>query len=305
MENPEQREEGSRQAAFNSKVKCNKQDKIVTLIIYSDFNILDKPKPWWKNPLDECSVKDLISKVNHFQQAITSAVDNKSDELFWKGYIELHLERYLLECISAESNITLDISYHLARKVQNLHSAIIDTFPSIFFSDLQIDRFTPEFAKQLHQKIGNRLIKNAGQYKMKFVMAVQENYIYIAPDLIENRMEVLFRQCREKFEDTDLQLEDAIKYGAYFLVYFLTIHPFMNKNGRVARLLLSYLLSKFTVIPLSLYTGEKARNVYLQCLHKARYQDPFKSSALASFILECVYRTSYNMCIMMDIDISN
>ncbi|CAG8734194.1 8353_t:CDS:2, partial [Racocetra fulgida] len=177
MENPEQREEGSRQGAFSSKVDCIKPDE-----------------------------------------------------------------------------------QRLARKVQNLHVAIIDTFPSIFFPDLQIDRFTPEFAKKLHLKIGNGLIKDAGQYRTKFVMAAQENYVYMAPDLIKDRMETLFRQCREKFEDTDLRLEDAIKYGACFLIHFLTIHPFMNGNGRVARLLLSYLLLKFTVVPLSLYTGVKARD---------------------------------------------
>ncbi|CAG8758299.1 25985_t:CDS:2, partial [Racocetra persica] len=139
IENPEQREVGS-----------SKQDKIVTSMIYSNFTILDKP--WWKNPLDECSTEYLISKLNHFQRAIKSAVNNESNELFWKGYIELHLEHYLFECISAESNITLDISYRLARKMQNLYGAIIDTFPSIFVPDLQMDRFTPEFAKQLHQK---------------------------------------------------------------------------------------------------------------------------------------------------------
>ncbi|CAG8805235.1 6934_t:CDS:1, partial [Gigaspora rosea] len=101
-------------------------------------------------------------------------------------------------------------------------------------------------------------------------------------------MEELFRQCREKFERTDLLLEEAIKYGACFLAYFLLIHPFINGNGRVARLLLSYLLSRFTVVPLSLYTGPKTRDIYLQCLREAQwYQESFKPSALATFILEC------------------
>ncbi|CAG8687642.1 3528_t:CDS:2 [Cetraspora pellucida] len=335
MENPEQSKEGegSGQGNFNSEVKYNQQGKIVMSMIYSNFDILDKP--WWKLHLDERNTEYLISSIKHFQQAISSAVNNESNELFWKGYIDLHREHYLLECVSAENDIDLTIGYvqkllkkpgflrmfcrrifamclkpdrssRLVTKVQNLYNVIIDIFPSIFFPDLPIDRFTPEFAKQLHRQIGNGLIKDAGQYRTQFVMAAQDNFVYMAPDFINDRMDELFRQCREKFGKTDLQLKEAIKYGACFLAYFLLIHPFINGNGRVARLLLSYLLSRFTVVPLSLYTGIKTRDVYLQCLREAQwYQDSIKPSALASFILECIHKTSYNICVVMDIDIRN
>jgi Fic family protein len=129
--------------------------------------------------------------------------------------------------------------------------------------------------------------------------------VYMAPDLIEDRMNELFRQCREKFGRTDLQLEEAIKFGACFLSYFLLIHPFINGNGRVAKLLLSYLLLRFTVLPLSLYTGTKTRDVYLQCLRESRYQELLAPSALAAFILESMHMTSYNICVVMDIDIQS
>ncbi|CAG8746399.1 1446_t:CDS:2 [Gigaspora rosea] len=298
MENPEQREE-IRQGVVSSEIVCSNQKKIKMSMIYSNFDILDKP--WWKHPLDERNTEYLISNIKHLQQAIKLAVNDKKDGLFWKGYIDLHFERYLLECVSAEGNIILSSSYiqkllkkpcflkifceqifinciqsdkqRLSKKIQNLHGAIIDIFPPIFFPDLQIDRFIPDFAKQLHRKIGNGLIKDAGQYRTKFVKAAQEDH-----------------------------LEEAIKYGACFLSHFLEIHPFINGNGRVARLLLSYLLSKFTVVPLSLYIGSKSRDVYLQCLREAQCQYPFNPSALASFILECVYMTSYNICVVMDID---
>ncbi|CAG8666895.1 11796_t:CDS:1, partial [Acaulospora colombiana] len=46
----------------------------------------------------------------HLQQAISLAV-NESDAAFWKGYIDLHREHYLLECISAESDIELTIEF--------------------------------------------------------------------------------------------------------------------------------------------------------------------------------------------------
>jgi len=304
-------------------------------MIHARFDFLNRP--WWRTSFDECDANYLVSNSKRHQRAISLAV-NETDALFWKGYIDLHRKHYLLECISAECDVDLTMDFirqalrkpgilrvflswlcgnffascliperslRLIKKVKNVHDAIIGIFPSVFFPDLPIDRFTPSFAQQLHQQIGDGLISNAGQYRTRYVMAAQENYVYMAPDLIEDKMNELFRQCREKFGKTDLQLEEAIKYGACFLVYFLAIHPFINGNGRVARLLLSYILSKFTVVPLSLYTGAKTRDVYLQCLREAKYQEPFNPSALATFILECVYKTSYNICVTMDINIQN
>ncbi|CAG8775639.1 18902_t:CDS:1, partial [Acaulospora morrowiae] len=293
---------------------------------------------------DDRDPQYFILNTSRLQQIILLSVNNE-DELLWKGFMDLHRERYLIECIAVEGNIDLDVikqllkkswfsrvcrivfleiifrpisrlisytfgnnihriifdpshSSYLAKKVQNLRDAINEIFPSIFFPDLPVDRFTPLFAKQLHQQVGKGLIENAGQYRTRYVMASQDNFVYLAPNMIENKMEVLFRQCRENFRREDLGLEEAVKFGSCFLAHFLYIHPFMNGNGRVARLLLSYLLSGFTVVPLSLYSGTKTRDVYLQCLREVQWfhEPPFKPSALASFILEIIYVTSINIC---------
>ncbi|CAG8533146.1 158_t:CDS:1 [Diversispora eburnea] len=249
---------------------------------------------------------------------------------FGRDTLTFHYENYALECISSESDVNLSIDFvhkslkkswfhkikmflnwscrkiftkcfipdrslSLAKKVQNIHKVITNTFPPVFFPNLSIEYFTPSFAQQLHRQIGNGLINNAGQYRTRFVMTAQDNLMYLAPDLIENRMNELLRQCREKFERTEC-----------FLSYFLLIHPFINGNGKVARLLLNYLLIRFTVVPFSLYIGTKTRDVYLQCLREAQwYQDSFKPSVLASFILECIHMTSYNLCVVMDIEIQD
>ncbi|CAI2165710.1 8291_t:CDS:1 [Funneliformis geosporum] len=196
-------------------------------------------------------------------------------------------------------------SSHLAKKVQNLQDTINDIFPSIFFPNPNrpMDCFTPLLAQHLHKRVGNGLIENAGRYRTRYVMAAQENYVYLAHYLIENRIEELFHQCRVKFGKKELGLDEAIKFWACFLTHFLYIHPFINGNGRVARLLLSYLLSNFTVVPLSLYTGTRTRELYLQCLRETRYQDPFMPNALATYILENVYMTSYNICALMDLNV--
>ncbi|CAI2174053.1 13050_t:CDS:2 [Funneliformis geosporum] len=244
-------------------------------LIHSNFDFLNRP--WWRPDYDDRVHQYFISNTTRLQQAILLSVNNE-DELFWEGFMELHRERYLIECISAEGNVDIDDIKQLLKK---------------------------SWFKQLHQQVGNGLIDNAGRYRTRYVMAAQENYVYLAPNLIGDRMEELFRQCRVRFGVEELELDDAIKFGACFLSHFLYIHPFMNGNGSVARLLLSYLLSRFTVVPLSLYTGTRTRDIYLQCLRESRYHKSFMPNALATFILENVYTTSHNICAVMDINVPN
>ncbi|GBC42850.2 fido domain-containing protein [Rhizophagus irregularis DAOM 181602=DAOM 197198] len=148
-------------------------------MIHSNFEILNKP--WWKKCISsECDVDLTIEFV---QQQLKKP----------------------------------DRSLRLVKKVQNLNDAITSIFPSKFFPKLSIDNFTPLLAKQLNQHICNVLIDDAGQYRIKYVMPAQENFVYMSPYLIEDRMNELFRQCREKFKKEDLQLEEAVKFGAMIL----------------------------------------------------------------------------------------
>ncbi|PKY57292.1 hypothetical protein RhiirA4_549595 [Rhizophagus irregularis] len=281
-------------------------------MIHSNFEILNKP--WWKSSYDERNVEYFISSIKHLQHVILlSLSDHENNEFFWKGYLDLNHERYLLECISSECDVDLTIEFvqqqlkkpdrslRLVKKVQNLNDAITSIFPSKFFPKLSIDNFTPLLAKQLNQHICNGLIDDAGQYRIKYVMPAQENFVYMSPYLIEDRMNELFRQCREKFKKEGLQLEEAVKFGACFYSHFLSIHPFMNGNGRVARLLLSYLLSRFTAVPFSLYIGTKTRDVCLQCLRESR---SFTPNALAALILESIHLSFYNICSIMDLELT-
>ncbi|CAI2189301.1 10082_t:CDS:2 [Funneliformis geosporum] len=139
-------------------------------LIHSNFAFLNKP--WWRPGYDDRAPHYFISNIERLQQAISTSINNE-DELFWRGFMELHRERYLIECISAEGDVELDVikqllkkswfknnfwpsrSSHLAKKVQNFHNAINDIFPYIFFPNLPMDCFTPLLAQHLHQQIGN------------------------------------------------------------------------------------------------------------------------------------------------------
>ena len=198
----------------------------------------------WKPSYDEHNASYFVINAKRHQHAILLAV-NESDPLFWKDILTFIVNTidFIQQALKKTSILRLFLSWlcgkfaycliserslRLKKKVKNIHDAFIGIFPSIFFPDLPIDQFTPSFvfAQQLHRKIGNELIRNAGRYRTRHVMATQENYVYMAPDLIEDKMDELFRQCREEFEKTDLQLEEAIKCGACFFFLFLDNSPF-------------------------------------------------------------------------------
>lgn len=285
----------------------------------TDFEFLSKP--WWRPAYDNRLSSFFIEDTKQRQHAVSLAFIEVESE-FWEGYSALHCKKYLLECLSGEGNI-VDLDYdriemlldidpdnepdrgtsHAARKVQNLLGAINSNFPSILFPTLSIEKFTPNLAQEIHRQVGGGgLINNAGQYRTNWAKAAQEENEYMDPHLINDSMNNLFSECQEKFSREDLQFEEAIKLGACFLTHFLHIHPFSNGNGRVARLLLSYLLAKFTVVPVSLYLDGKGRDAYLECLRQSqRYQET--PDALAALLLECVHRAIYIVCVALDIDV--
>src|ERR1051325_2267506 len=82
-------------------------------LIHSDFNFLDKP--WWQPDYDDRNAQYFISNTGRLQRSISLSVDSE-DKLFFLGYIDLHLERYLIECISAEGDIDLEVIRQLLNK---------------------------------------------------------------------------------------------------------------------------------------------------------------------------------------------
>ena len=165
-----------------------------------------------------------------------------------------------------------------------MNNALENMFPNPFNVEFDSNRFTVDMAKQIHGLIGgDGLIENAGNFRNRPAKPAHYDFEYLNYTEIDNKMIKLFKNARDKL-NSDLSLNEKIKLGAKFLSKFLYIHPFSNGNGRVGRLLLSYILSSSCVVPVTLFSSNKDNDDYLDCLVESRGTHPI-FGPLAEYIL--------------------
>ena len=68
---------------------------------------------------------------------------------------------------------------------------------------------------------------------------------------------------------------------------FVRIHPFDDGNGRMARLLMNFILMKYDYPPVIVLTQDK--EAYIQALHEADQEDDFEPFAV--FVAECLIQS--------------
>lgn len=126
-----------------------------------------------------------------------------------------------------------------------------------------------------------------------------EEYEYQKPEDMESAVYKLLDQCNIMFdhcikgglEDSD-DLYCLFKTCAWFLFEFLDLHPFSDGNGRLCRILCSYMLSKFTRFPTPMYNvwTNSCKENYKDALVAARKSDDRHPCALTTMIIECSYQ---------------
>ena len=182
-------------------------------------------------------------------------------------------------------------------------------FQDPFVPNLSIEDFNVKFTKNIHANIMENLWDKSGQIRHRDVKPSDENLIYLKSDEIVVELETLFEntvsfvKIIDKTINQDEKLERMVKLGAQFLSRFLYIHPFSNGNGRVGTILLSYLLSNFSVLPVSLYIKNTERDVFLNCL-KERHNNQelnFNTNAWALLILDCIYKIMNDVNYALDL----
>ena len=126
-----------------------------------------------------------------------------------------------------------------------------------------------------------------------------EEYEYQNPEDMESAVCKLLDQCNDKFDycikdglKDSYDLYSLFKTCAWLLFELLDLHPFSDGNGRLCRILCSYMLSKFTPFPTPVYNvwTNSCKDDYMDALVAARKSKERHPCALTTMIIESSYQ---------------
>lgn len=135
-------------------------------------------------------------------------------------------------------------------------------------------KVTPNFILKLHEiSFGWIFPEWAGRYrKIQVTFSDKEAPQYFQlPELVHNLCNDLEKQLNHlpKIDDEDFIFE-VVKLLAWFQHRFVFIHPFQDYNGRIARMITSFILLSLDLPPIELKAEtEEDRKGYLTAMQKA------------------------------------
>lgn len=124
--------------------------------------------------------------------------------------------------------------------------------------------------KDLHQILMDSYSDIGGLYRNVDISLKGSNHTPPSHIKVYDRMKKYFNYCLEGPDD------DLLKYIAYCHLQLVKIHPFLDGNGRLARLVLNYYLLKYDFMPV-IVTYEE-RHKYFKLLEEFKVNkniDPF------------------------------
>ena len=136
-----------------------------------------------------------------------------------------------------------------------------------------------------------------------------EVYEYQCPEDMTNavnklldKYNYLFARCTKNRLDEYEDYYNLLRLCAWLLFELLDLHPFSDGNGRLCRILGSYLLSFFTPFPTPIYNvwTQSSKADYQQALVDARKSNTRHPCALATMIIECSYHGWKNFFRQLD-----
>lgn len=119
---------------------------------------------------------------------------------------------------------------------------------------------------KINSKTGTQYKIHVGQYKTRpnsVITATGERFDYANPEETSAMMYDLVSWFNREVESGEL---NPIELAALFHYRYIRIHPFEDGNGRIARLLVNYILLRFGY-PMIIIKSDK-KEEYLQVLHR-------------------------------------
>ena len=108
---------------------------------------------------------------------------------------------------------------------------------------------TEDNIKNLHKLFFNKINSdNAGSYRTKPIIVTGSDVEFPKPDEIDSKMQEFINKIPQMKQEMH-----SVQFAAMLHIIFVNIHPFIDGNGRVARLLMNLALLQagyiITIIP--------------------------------------------------------
>lgn len=146
---------------------------------------------------------------------------------------------------------------------------------------------TPEIICQVHRVLMHDLVHNAGEYRNgeAYEGFAEGIFFYQPAQLIPSLLLTvcdLYNQSLRDIADSANQVSSLYHLAAVLFIQFVTVHPFSDGNGRLARLLASHVLRSVTPFPITPHADgtDLARKVYVGAIMAARAVDGKANSFL-------------------------
>jgi len=147
------------------------------------------------------------------------------------------------------------------------HAEAVEYIKEIASGDIEISERT---VKEIHSLVLRSIDRNnAGRYRNVPVMITGSRHLPPQPFLIEPQMEAFIAEYQRKVE---VKVHPVI-IAAYLHSEFVRIHPFIDGNGRTARLLMNLYLLRNGYVIASLKGDNEDKRRYYMALEKSHTEN--------------------------------
>lgn len=184
-----------------------------------------------------------------------------------------------------ETSMVLFNDFVIANKSLREHIEIINLAEAISFSRELASANTPiteNVIKEVHKILMTKILKDRsmiGTYRNVPVMIMGSDHKPPQPHLLVAKMQNLIAWS----EENKKQLH-PVEYAALLHEKFVTIHPFVDGNGRTARILMNMALLECGFPIIIIESDPETRNIYNKALEHAQTKKDTKP--FINFIIE-------------------
>ncbi|MFO7970017.1 MAG: Fic family protein [Bacillota bacterium] len=204
----------------------------------------------------EALKQELLKKEESMSKEELRKKQNKFDTLYIYESTSFDNDDFTYEDVEF---LLEDHSREFPDKKQNRRKAIINNYHALQMVHRLADKkiaFDEEIVKDLHQTLVDGII-NGGIYRSRdlFILGAK----HVPPSYLK-----IYKKMDDYFETLNTADLKGLKRAAYAHLQFLKIYPFVDANGRLARLLLNYELELQDYLPVSV--SKKLQNEYFDAI---------------------------------------